>query len=69
LDVEKNAGIELTSSLAMYPVSSVSGYYFGNPEAKYFGVGKIKLDQVEDFAKRKNIELDKAERWLSPNLA
>ena len=69
LDVEKNAGIELTSSLAMYPVSSVSGYYFGNPEAKYFGVGKIKMDQVEDFAKRKNIELDKAERWLSPNLA
>ena len=53
----------------MYPVSSVFGYYFGNPEAKYFGVGKIKMDQVEDFAKRKNIELDKAERWLSPNLA
>ena len=69
LDVEKNAGIELTSSLAMYPVSSVSGYYFGSPEAKYFGVGKIKMDQVEDFAQRKNIELVKAERWLSPNLA
>ncbi|MGV0924448.1 methionine synthase [Empedobacter tilapiae] len=69
LDVEKNAGIELTSSLAMYPVSSVSGYYFGNPEAKYFGVGKIKMDQVQDFALRKNIDLDKAERWLSPNLA
>ncbi|QHC85575.1 hypothetical protein AS589_12660 [Empedobacter brevis] len=69
LDVEKNAGIELTSSLAMYPVSSVSGYYFGSPEAKYFGVGKIKMDQVEDFAQRKNIELAKAERWLSPNLA
>ncbi|WP_353096220.1 methionine synthase [Empedobacter brevis] len=69
LDVEKNAGIELTSSLAMYPVSSVSGYYFGSPEAKYFGVGKIKMDQVKDFAQRKNIELAKAERWLSPNLA
>lgn len=69
LDVEKNAGIELTSSLAMYPVSSVSGYYFGNPEAKYFGVGKIKMDQVEDFAQRKNIDVEKAERWLSPNLA
>ncbi|MDM1522766.1 methionine synthase [Empedobacter sp. 225-1] len=69
LDVEKNAGIELTSSLAMYPVSSVSGYYFGNPKAKYFGVGKIKMDQVEDFAQRKNINLKKAERWLGPNLA
>ncbi|MFV0224947.1 methionine synthase [Empedobacter falsenii] len=69
LDVEKNAGIELTSSLAMYPVPSVSGYYFGNPKAKYFGVGKIKMDQVEDFAQRKNINLKKAERWLGPNLA
>ena len=69
LDVENNAGINLTSSLAMYPVSSVSGYYFGNPEAKYFGVGKIKMDQVEDFAQRKGISVEKAERWLSPNLA
>ncbi len=69
LDVEKNIDIHLTSSLAMYPVSSVSGYYFGNPEARYFGVGKIKMDQVEDFAKRKNITVDLAERWLAPNLA
>jgi len=69
LDVENNAGIHLTSSLAMYPVSSVSGYYFGNEAAKYFGVGKIKMDQVEDFAHRKNISVELAERWLSPNLA
>ena len=69
LDVENKAGINLTSSLAMYPVSSVSGYYFGNPKAKYFGVGKIKMDQVEDFAQRKGISIEEAERWLSPNLA
>ncbi|WP_313384341.1 methionine synthase [Chishuiella sp.] len=69
LDVENNIDIHLTSSLAMYPVSSVSGYYFGNPQAKYFGVGKIKMDQIEDFAKRKNIPVDLAERWLAPNLA
>ena len=69
LEVEKNTGINLTSSLAMYPVSSVSGYYFGNEEAKYFGVGKIKMDQVEDFAERKKMTKELAERWLSPNLA
>lgn len=69
LEVEKNTGINLTSSLAMYPVSSVSGYYFGNEEAKYFGVGKIKMDQVEDFAERKNMTKELAERWLNPNLA
>ena len=69
LEVEKNAGIALTSSLAMYPVSSVSGYYFANPKAQYFGVGKIKEDQVEDFARKKNLSLEEANRWLSPNLA
>lgn len=69
LDVPNKIGINLTSSLAMYPVSSVSGYYFGNEKAKYFGVGKIKMDQIEDFAKRKNISVELAERWLSPNLA
>ena len=68
LDAENNAGIQLTSSLAMYPVSAVSGYYFANPASKYFGVGKIKMDQVEDFSKRKNISLELAEKWLSPNL-
>lgn len=69
LNVKEQIGVELTESLAMLPVSSVSGYYFGSPEAKYFGVGKIKPDQTEDFAKRKNIGLELAEKWLSPNLA
>ena len=69
LKVKEKTGIELTESLAMLPVSSVSGYYFASPEAKYFGVGKIKEDQLADFAKRKNIPLELAEKWLSPNLA
>ncbi len=69
LKADEEIGVILTESLAMYPVSSVSGYYFGHPESKYFGVGKIKLDQVEDFARKKNIDLELAEKWLSPNLA
>lgn len=69
LDVNDNIGVELTDSLAMWPAASVSGYYFANPEARYFGVGKIKMDQVEDFANRKNIDLAKAEKWLNPNIA
>ncbi|RUA09244.1 MAG: methionine synthase, partial [Flavobacteriia bacterium] len=69
LDVEKNTGIKLTESLAMWPASSVSGYYFANKESRYFGVGKIKRDQLEDFAKRKKMSLEEAEKWLSPNLA
>src|SRR5690606_15197670 len=69
LKADEKIGVELTESLAMVPVSSVSGYYFANPEAKYFGVGKIKRDQLEDFAKRKNMDLELAEKWLSPNLA
>jgi len=68
LDVEKNIGVQLTESLAMWPAASVSGYYFAHPEAKYFGLGKIKNDQVEDFAKRKGIELEKAQKWLAPNI-
>ncbi len=68
LQVKENIGVELTDSLAMWPAASVSGYYFGNQEARYFGLGKIKRDQVEDFAKRKEIPLQEAERWLSPNL-
>ena len=52
----------------MWPAASVSGYYFGNEEAKYFGLGKIKMDQVKDFAARKDIELSLAEKWLSPNI-
>lgn len=69
LDAEKNTGIKLTESLAMYPASSVSGLYFAHPKSKYFGVGKIGKDQVEDYAKRKGISLEEAEKWLSPALS
>ncbi|MFC0603710.1 methionine synthase [Winogradskyella pulchriflava] len=69
LKVKENIGVELTDSLAMWPAASVSGYYFGNPEAKYFGLGKIKEDQVEDYAKRRNVSVDEATKWLSPNMA
>ncbi len=69
LKVKKNIGVELTESLAMWPAASVSGYYFANPEARYFGLGKIKEDQIEDFAKRKNMNLEEATKWLKPNLA
>jgi len=69
LQVEEKIGVKLTESLAMWPAASVSGYYFGNPEARYFGLGKIKQDQVADFATRKGIGLDKATKWLAPNIA
>ena len=69
LDVEQKIGVTLTESLAMWPAAAVSGYYFGNEEAKYFGLGKITDDQVRDFAKRKNISLEKARKWLHPNIA
>jgi 5-methyltetrahydrofolate--homocysteine methyltransferase len=69
LDVEKNTGIKLTESYAMYPTASVSGFYFASPHAKYFGVGKIQKDQVESLAKAKGITVEEMERWLSPNLA
>jgi 5-methyltetrahydrofolate--homocysteine methyltransferase len=69
LKVKENIGVELTDSLAMWPAASVSGYYFANPEARYFGLGKIKEDQVEDFAKRKNTNLEEATNWLKTNLA
>ncbi|MCH8237642.1 MAG: methionine synthase, partial [Proteobacteria bacterium] len=68
LEAEENAGIALTESFAMTPASSVSGYYFSHPEARYFGVGRIGKDQVEDYAKRRKIPLEEAERWLGPNL-
>ncbi|MBT5310000.1 MAG: methionine synthase, partial [Verrucomicrobia bacterium] len=68
LDAEKHTGISLTESYAMWPTSSVSGLYFAHPRAKYFGVGKIDRDQVEDWATRKSITLADAERWLAPNL-
>jgi 5-methyltetrahydrofolate--homocysteine methyltransferase len=68
LGAEKNAGITLTDSFAMTPASSVSGYYFSHPDARYFGVGRIGRDQVEDYANRRGIPLEEAERWLAPNL-
>ncbi len=69
LQVEEKIGVSLTEGLAMWPASSVSGYYFGNEEARYFGLGKIKMDQVTDFAERKEISIEKAEKWLNPNIA
>ncbi|AXG68072.1 methionine synthase [Kordia sp. SMS9] len=69
LEVENVIGVTLTESLAMWPAAAVSGYYFGNEEAKYFGLGKIKNDQVEDFANRKGITVEKAQKWLHPVLA
>lgn len=69
LDVEKIIGVQLTESLAMWPAAAVSGYYFGNPEAKYFGLGKITDDQVTDYAVRKGITKEKARKWLHPTIA
>ena len=69
LNVEQEIGVTLTESMAMWPASSVSGYYFANPESKYFGLGKIKEDQVVDYAKRRNISTELARKWLSPNIA
>jgi 5-methyltetrahydrofolate--homocysteine methyltransferase len=69
LDVENKIGVKLTESLAMWPASSVSGYYFANPEARYFGLGKIKEDQVADFSSRKGIPLEDATRWLATIIA
>ena len=69
LNVEQEIGVTLTESMAMWPASSVSGYYFANPESKYFGLGKIKQDQVEDYSKRRNTTLEQAQKWLAPNIA
>lgn len=69
LQVKENIGVEITDSLAMWPAASVSGYYFANPEAKYFGLGKITDDQLKDYAKRRGMSNEEAEKWLSPNLA
>ncbi|MGS2727639.1 methionine synthase [Psychroserpens sp. BH13MA-6] len=69
LKVEERIGVTLTESLAMWPSASVSGYYFGHPEAKYFGLGKITEDQLKDYAKRRAISEDEARKWLNPNLA
>ncbi|TDY10129.1 methionine synthase (B12-dependent) [Meridianimaribacter flavus] len=69
LKVEETIGVKLTESLAMWPAASVSGYYFANPEAKYFGLGKITEDQLEDYAKRRGMSTEEAQKWLNPNLS
>ena len=69
LQVEGKIGVKLTESMAMWPASSVSGYYFANPQSKYFGLGKIKADQVADYAKRRNITTEEATKWLAPNIS
>jgi 5-methyltetrahydrofolate--homocysteine methyltransferase len=69
LGAEQAAGISLTESMAMVPTAAVSGYYFAHPDARYFGVAKIGRDQVEDYATRRGISVEEAERWLAPNLA
>ena len=68
LRVEENTGIVLTESYAMYPTASVSGWYFSHPDSRYFGLGKINRDQVNDYAQRKNSDLKIIEKWLSPSL-
>ncbi|MCW3081309.1 methionine synthase [Segetibacter sp.] len=68
LDATNATGIQLTESLAMYPASSVCGWYFANPESKYFGIGKIEKDQVINYANRKNMDIEEVERWLRPVL-
>ena len=69
LKVEENIGVKLTESMAMWPASSVSGYYFAHPESKYFGLGKIKSDQIADYANRRNISIETATKWLAPNIS
>lgn len=68
LDAEDRIGVKLTDSYAMWPAASVSGWYFANPDSKYFGVGKIGMDQVQKMAERKEMEQARMERWLSPNI-
>jgi 5-methyltetrahydrofolate--homocysteine methyltransferase len=69
LDVEKNTGIILTESLAMVPTAAVSGLYFAHPQSHYFGIGKLNKEQIEDYAKRKNMSVEEVERWLGSVLA
>jgi len=68
LDAQAATGISLTESFAMFPAASVSGWYFGHPQARYFSVDRITRDQVEDYARRKGMEITEVERWLGPNL-
>ena len=66
LQAPVNAGITITESYAMMPTAAVSGFYFSHPQSKYFAVGKINKDQAEDYAKRKGMTVEEAERWLAP---
>lgn len=68
LEVEEKIGVSLTESYAMFPAAAVSGYYFAHPKSCYFGLGKIEQDQLEDYAQRRNISIEEAEKWLAPNL-
>jgi 5-methyltetrahydrofolate--homocysteine methyltransferase len=68
LDAPRHTGITLTDSLAMWPTASVSGFYFGHPQSEYFGVARIGRDQLEDYARRRDVDIAAAERWLRPNL-
>jgi 5-methyltetrahydrofolate--homocysteine methyltransferase len=68
LEVENKTGITITESFAMYPTAAVSGWYFSHPDSKYFALGQIDLDQVQDYARRKGMRLQDALRWLQPNL-
>ena len=69
LDGENNSGVTLTESMAMTPAASVSGFYYSHPQSKYFAIGKVEKDQIEDMAQRRNMPLEELERWLRPNLA
>ncbi|SDM88268.1 methionine synthase (B12-dependent) [Pedobacter steynii] len=69
LDAEDKIGLRLTESYAMYPTAAVSGFYFAHPQSRYFGLGKITKDQIEEYALRKDMPIEEVERWLSPNLA
>jgi len=68
LDATQNAGVTLTESFAMWPASAVSGFYFSHPDSQYFAVGKLAKDQIEDYARRKAMDVATVEKWLSPNL-
>ena len=68
LDVEARTGLRLTETYAMHPTAAVSGWYFSHPAALYFQVGKIDLDQVQDYAQRKGMSMAEVERWLAPIL-
>ena len=68
LEVEKHTGMTLTESYAMYPAASVAGVYFAHPDSRYFSLGKLAKDQVEDYAARKGMSVEEAEKWLGPVL-